>query len=95
MALGAYKTMASKMFVSKPKIWHIIVFFLLQQDTSNLLNSVCFSNLVFENSRSTFSPIFSSGKMRGMYKFMDAVGNKLADQLIIKAEQKDDFEYKV
>ena len=33
--------------------------------------------------------------MRGMYKFMDAVGNKLADQLIIKAEQKDDFEYKV
>lgn len=44
--------------------------------------------------RSTFSPIFSSGKMRGMYRFMHEVGNKLTQELINNAEKKIDFEYK-
>ena len=33
--------------------------------------------------------------MRGMYRFMHEVGNKLTQELITNAEKKIDFEYKV
>ena len=45
--------------------------------------------------RSTFSPIFTSGKMKGMYRFMQEIGSRLTDDLQIKAEAATDFELKV
>ena len=45
--------------------------------------------------RSTFSPIFTSGKMKSMYKFMKEIGSRLTNELEIKAQAKTDFELKV
>jgi len=44
--------------------------------------------------RSTFSPIFTSGKMRYMYKFMHEIGSRLTLELETKAQAKTDFELK-
>jgi len=44
--------------------------------------------------RSTFSPIFTSGKMRSMYRFMLEIGSRLTDELGEKAEAGTDFELK-
>jgi len=44
--------------------------------------------------RATFSPIFTSGKMRSMYKFMLEIGSRLTDELGDKAEADTDFELK-
>ena len=45
--------------------------------------------------RATFSPIFTSGKMRGMYKFIKEVANRLTEELGDKADADVDFELKV
>ena len=45
--------------------------------------------------RATFSPIFTSGKMRSMYRFMLEIGSRLTDELGDKAEADTDFELKV
>ena len=44
--------------------------------------------------RSTFSPIFTSGKMKGMMKFILEVGNDLAKEVSSLADQGEDFECK-
>ena len=42
--------------------------------------------------RSTFSPIFTSGKMRGMLKFINIVGESLCQELDKQAQTGEDFE---
>ena len=44
--------------------------------------------------RSTFTPIFTSGKMKKMQKFMKAVAESLTDELQAKANAKKEFELK-
>eukprot|EP00088_Acartia_fossae_P003776 TRINITY_DN11613_c0_g1_i3.p1 TRINITY_DN11613_c0_g1~~TRINITY_DN11613_c0_g1_i3.p1 ORF type:complete len:541 (-),score=132.78 TRINITY_DN11613_c0_g1_i3:63-1655(-) len=44
--------------------------------------------------RSTFTPIFTSGKMRSMYKFMREIGFRLANELGEKADAKAEFKLK-
>ena len=45
--------------------------------------------------RSTFSPIFTSGKMKGMVRFILEVGKSLTKEISSKADSKQDFELKV
>lgn len=44
--------------------------------------------------RSTFSPIFTSGKMKGMVKFINEVNNRLADEFGVYAKSGDEAELK-
>jgi cytochrome P450 len=44
--------------------------------------------------RSTFSPIFTSGKLKGMYRFIQRIAENLSQELSVKAEQGTDFELK-
>jgi len=45
--------------------------------------------------RSTFTPIFTSGKMKGMVQFILEVGNELSKEVGTLADQGKDFELKV
>ena len=44
--------------------------------------------------RTTFSPIFTSGKMKGMLKYIIHVSNGLVQELETKAKLKEEFELK-
>jgi len=44
--------------------------------------------------RSAFTPIFTSGKMKGMFKFIKHVSGYLVDEMNTKAENGDEFELK-
>ena len=53
------------------------------------------NNFIKFNFRATFTPIFTSGKMRSMFKFMKEIGSRLNDELNNKAKSGTDFELKV
>ena len=44
--------------------------------------------------RTTFSPIFTSGKMKGMLKYIIHISNGLVDELEMKAKGGEEFELK-
>ena len=44
--------------------------------------------------RSTFTPIFTSGKMKGMMKFLEHVSSNLVEEMKAKAQSGDEFELK-
>jgi cytochrome P450 family 9 len=44
--------------------------------------------------RSTFSPIFTSGKLKGMYQLIKSVAESLSEEICTQAKQGTDFELK-
>lgn len=59
---------------------------------ANQLTNLCGNR--WKDVRSTFSPIFTSGKMKGMLKFIVEVGNRLNKEMGTLASKGEDFELK-
>ena len=71
------------------------VFYLTKANIQHFLNSIFITGEEWKDIRSTFTPVFTSGKIKGMARLINDISVKLVDSLDADAKSGSEFDTRV